>query len=209
MKRYCIVIAVIFCQMASAQEPTKDSVNYERFIAEAGIRIPLAKMADKIGPSPEFGFWFRSRIPNNDWVDVGFSLCTPTNRREFIYMGDKATYTVKPAAVSGMVGVRFNKIYALGGNRFKKTLEWSTTAGYAFFMYSDKEFNIGRNGQDAYTNTVAKALSTFQLGQGVMFSLNNLGLQLHYNYTPYGLFSNHVSNDFGSHSLTVGVFYKQ
>lgn len=208
MERYFIVIAVIFYQIVNAQQPTKDSVNYERFIAEAGIRIPLAKLSDKIGPSPEFGFWYRSRIPNNDRVDVGFTLYAPTNRREFNYMGDKATYSVKPAAVSGMVGIRFNKLYALGGNRFDKTIEWSTTAGYAFFMYNDKEFSIGRNGQDVYTN-VAKALSTFQLGQGVKFSLNNIGLQLHYNYVPYGLFSNHVSNDFGSHSLTVGVFYKQ
>lgn len=193
--------------MAGAQQP-KDSVKYERFIAEAGIRIPLAKLADKIGPSPEFGFWFRSRIPNNDRVDVGFALYTPTNRREFNYMGDKATYTVKSAAISGMVGVRFNKLYTLGGDRFTKTLEWSTTAGYAFFMYTDKEFNIGRGEQNNYS-TISKALSTFQLGQGVKFTINNIGLQLHYSYTPYAMFSSHVSSNFGSQSLTIGVLYRQ
>jgi opacity protein-like surface antigen len=209
MKKYFVTIALTFALIANAQQPSKDLVIYERFIAEAGIRIPLDKLADKIGPSPEFGLWFRSQMPNNDMIDVGFTLYAPTNRRGFIYLSDKETYTVKPAAVSGMAGVRFNKLYALGGSRLKNIVEWSTTAGYAFFMYNDENIRAGRGRQNAESNNVAKALSTFQIGQGIKFDISNIGFQMHYNYTPYGLLSNHVSDDFGAHSITIGILYRQ
>jgi len=210
MKKYFITLTLIFCTIANAQQPVKDSVNYERFIAEAGIRISVGKLADKIGLAPEFGLWYRSRMRNNDMIDLGFTLYAPTSRREFIYFRYKENYMVKPASVSGMVGVRFNKLYALyGNNRFRKTLEWSTTAGYAFFMYNDEIYKAGAGRQNAETNNVAKALSTFHIGQGMKLNINNIGFQLHYNYTPYGLFSNHVADDFGSHSITFGVLYRQ
>jgi hypothetical protein len=209
MEKYFITLGLIFCTIANAQQPVKDSVNYERFIAEAGIRIPLDKLANKIGPSPEFGLWFRSRMRNNDMIDLGFTLYAPTNRREFNYIGDNENYMVKPALVSGMVGVRFNKLYKLAGNRFTKTIEWSSTAGYAFFMYNSEIYNVSAGRQNAENNNVAKALSTFQIGQGIKININNVGLQLHYNYTPYGLLSNHVADDFGAHSITFGMLYRQ
>ena len=187
----------MFCLIANAQQPVTDTTFYERFIVEAGVRFPLDKLADKIGPSPEFGLWFRSRMPDNDMIDVGFTLYTPTNRREFNYINDKAVYAVKPCAVSGMAGVRF-----------KKLIEWSTTAGYAFFMYTDKSFKTVRDTRSSSPAT-SKAFSTFHIGQGLKLNVNNVGLQVHYNYTPYGLLSDHVGNNFGSHSLTFGIFYRQ
>jgi len=198
----------MFCPILNAQQPVTDTTFYERFIVEAGVRMPLDKLADKIGPSPEFGIWFRSRMPDNDMIDVGFTLYTPTNRREFDYTDNKAVYTVKPDAVSGMAGVRFNKLYALSGTRFKKLIEWSTTAGYAFFMYTDKGFKPVVDTRSSSPAT-SKAFSTFHIGQGLKLNVNNVCLQVHYNYTPYGLLSDHVGNNFGSHSLTFGIFYTQ
>lgn len=208
MKIFFALIAFGFCLMGHAQQIGTDTTAYERFIIEAGIRIPMDKLANKIGPSPEFGLWFRSRMPNNDLIDAGFSLYLPTNRREFDY-NDNGVYRVKPIGISGMVGVRINKLYALGGSRYKKSLEWCTTGGYAFFMYNDKEFMSGDGREQESVRSYAKALSTFQIGQGIKFTVNNMGIQLHYNYTPYGLFRDHVPDNFGSHSLTAGLFYKQ
>jgi len=209
MKRYFILLTVAFCLAANAQQTVTDTTVYERIIIEAGVRVPLDKMADKMGPSPEFGLWFRSRLRNTDLFDVGVTVFVPTNRRGFEYTDANLTYTVKPTGVSGMAGVRINKLYNLGGSHYKKSVEWSTTGGYAFFVYNDKQFRPGNGREADYSLTYAKAFSTFSVGQGLKFTVDNVGLQLHYNYTPYGLFSDHVPDNFGSHSLSIGVFYKQ
>ena len=121
MKTYFAFIAFASCLMAHAQQTVTDTTAYERFIIEAGVRIPMDKLANVIGPSPEFGLWFRSRMPNNDLIDVGCSLYLPTNRREFDYE-DNGKYKVKPLGISGMGGVRINKLYTLGGSNYKKSL---------------------------------------------------------------------------------------
>lgn len=209
MKTYFALIAFAVCLIANAQQTVTDTTFYERVIIEAGVRIPLGTLADKIGPSPEFGLWYRTRMANNDLIDAGFLLYMPTNRREFDYKDGSGVYKVKPAGVSGMVGVRINKLYMLGGVHYKKSVEWSTTGGYAFFMYNDKQFESGNGRTGTIARTYAKALSTFQVGQGVKYTINNMGFRLHYNYTPYGLFSDHVPRNFGSHSVSIGLFYKQ
>lgn len=209
MKAYVILIAIVFSRMANAQQTIIDTTFYERVIIEAGIRIPVGKLSGKIGMSPEFGLWYRTRMTNNDLIDTGFSLYMPTNRREFDFRDEAEVYKVKPAGVCGMIGVRINKRYYLGGSKYRKSLEWCTTGGYAFFMYRDKEFVTGNGRTENSVRSYAKALSTFQIGQGLRYNINNMGIQLHYNYTPYGLFSNHVPNDFGSHSFTLGLFYRQ
>jgi len=209
MKIYFALTAFAFCLTVNAQQTVTDITFYERVIIEAGVKVPVGNLADIIGPSPELGLWYRTRMPNNDMIDAGFSLYMPTNSREFDYKDGTEVYKVKPAGVSGMVGVRIDKLYILRGVHCKKSLEWSTTGGYAFFMYNDKQFESGngRTGNTAHTH--AKALSTFQVGQGLKYTINNMGIQLHYNYTPYGLFSDHVPGNFGSHSFTLGLFYKQ
>ena len=208
MKTFFIIIAGVFCMMANAQDTITNTIPYQRILIEAGVHIPFGKLADKIGAGPEFGIWYRSRMLNNDFIDVGISLYIPGNRRGFDYQDEGSNYKVKPAEVSGMVGVRMNKPYRLGDVNSKKTLEWSTTGGYAFFMYNDKKVRSGNGStrNDVVGNT--KALSTFQIGQGIKFTNNNLGIQLNYNYTPYGLLSRHVPDNFGSHSFTISVFYK-
>lgn len=208
MKAYFALIIFAFCLMANAQQTLTDTTFYERIIIEAGLKIPISNLADKIGPSPEFGLWYRTSMPNNDMIDAGFTLYMPTNRREFDYKDEAEVYIVKPAGVSGMVGVRFNKLYSLGGAKYKKSMEWSTTGGYAFFMYNNKDFVTGNGRTGDVVQTYAKALSTFQISQGLKYTINNMGVQLQYNYTPFSLFSDHVPDNFGSHSFTLGLCYK-
>lgn len=211
------VLALFCCFAAGAQEGSKivfrdiDSVRfYERIMIEAGARVPMGSLADKVGVSPEFGLWFRSRMRNYDMVDIGFSVHIPAETKGFDYNDRGHDYKVDPAGVSGMAGIRINKVYTLGGVRYRKSAEWISSFGYAFFMYRDKYPDPSI--PDEFGNqdvNFAKALSTFHLGQGARLNIDNMGFQINYSYTPYGQFSNHVGKDFGAHSLTFGVVYRQ
>lgn len=208
---------LLCCVAGSAQQTEKivfadiDSIRfYERFMIEAGMRMPLGSLADKVGASPEFGFWFRSRMRNSDMFDLGFSVYVPTQVKDFKYTDRGNTYNVKASGASGMAGFRVNKMYTLGGTRFKKSVEWTSSFGYAFFMYRDRyQPEIENPTIQMSEVNILKSFSTFHIGQGIRFNIDNVGLQANYSYTPYAQFSNHVTNDFGAHSVTVSLAYRQ
>lgn len=205
------ILALLCCFVAQAQENNKiqfknvdDIRYYERVLIEAGMRVPLDKLGDKISISPEVGMWFRSRLRNGDLVDVGGSIYVPSAAKYFDYEDRGTVYQVKPTGVSGMAGVRLNKVYTLESIRYRKSIDWVSSFGYAWFSYRD---NYAPN--TPHENSSLKAFSTFHLGQGVRFNIDNIGFQLNYNYTPYGQFSKYVGSDFGAHSLSFGINYRQ
>jgi len=88
---------------------------YEHFIGEAGVRVPLGNLADKIGTSPEFGLWYRCRMDESvDMVDIGVSISIPGNTREFDYTTPDSLYRTKAKGVCGMIGIRPTKVYTVG-----------------------------------------------------------------------------------------------
>ncbi|WP_294824768.1 hypothetical protein [uncultured Flavobacterium sp.] len=184
----------------------------ERFIGEAGIRVPLGNMADKVGPSPEFGLWFRTRMDeSNDMLDVGISIHIPGKTHEFDYTTPDSLYRTKANGVSGMIGFRPTKVYTVG---FDLSLEWVSTFGYAFMMYDDKEARYKHKAfpeefEDSDNTSFIKAFSTFHIGQGIRLNYANVGMEVNYSYTPYGLFTNYVPRNFGSHSFSFGIVYRQ
>ena len=204
-----IIIALLLAGTAGAQEVVIDSTKYERLVAEANARIPIGSLAGKMGVSPEAGLWYRTKVSHNDMMDWGGTVFVPLGRKDFEYKTQEGVWQTKAVGVSGMVGCRMNKLYSVANT----TLEWSTSFGYAFFTFHDEasEYahkNFPERYEDNNSGYIA-ALSTFHLGQGLRLQVKNYGLQLHYNYTPYGLFSKHVVDNFGSHSLSVGVWYRQ
>ena len=44
-------------------------------------------MTNKFEVSPSYGFWYRSRIKNNDFIDIGFNVLIPqqASSMNFIY----------------------------------------------------------------------------------------------------------------------------
>ena len=204
-------LALLCCFAAQAQDDSKielKNVNdlryYERVSIEAGLRLPFGELADKVGVSPEVGLWFRTRLRNDDMLDIGGTVCIPSNIKEFDYQSHGEMYKVSPAGVSGMAGVRFSKVYKLNSDRYKKSTEWLSSFGYAYFMYRDR-YALNTPAE----NNSHKALSTFHIGQGLRLNVDNVGFQVNYSYTPYGQFSSHVPQSFGAHSLSVGIVYRQ
>ncbi|MFP5438482.1 MAG: hypothetical protein ACLGH8_11885 [Bacteroidia bacterium] len=213
MKQYMIAAFLCICSAWSQELKQPDSIMavhkvkkpyYERVMAEAGARIPMGRLADKFSISPEVGLWFRSRIYIQDMLDVGFTVYVPTENRPFAYRDMGQVYAVRPMGANGTAALRFCKPYSIGTTR----LEWVSTFGYAFFMFRDRFNGITPNGALQKDNT--KGLSTYALGQGIRVDLTTMmGIQAHYNYTPYGQLSKHVTDSFGSHSITLGLYYKQ
>ena len=213
MKKTIALCLLSFCLHANAQLMATDTTYYPKCIIEEGLHIPLGRLADKIGPSPEIGLWRRNRIVNNDMLDVGFTLYMPMQKKEFDYKTPDSVYRVKAKGVSGMVGVRMCKIYTIGGKSVPKKMEWVSSFGYAFFIYHDKEAQhlhetYPEDYKDSKNSSYTKAFSTFHIGQGIRVDIANVAVQLHYNYTPYGLLTTSVPNNFGSHSLTAGLLFK-
>lgn len=215
MKLIVIIVFVILNGLTGSAQ-VKDSVPYQRFNIEAGIRIPMGKLKEKIGTSPEFGFWYRTRIEHNDMLDIGFTIYVPQDKRRFDYVAPDSIYRLKAEGISGTVGFRFGKIYSLGGKHDNK-IEWLSTFGWAFFTYHDTPAELQhernpeptpRQNNEIRISTYTKSFNTFNIGQGLRYSIGDFGLQAAYNYSPYGIFSDHVPKDFGSHSLSFGILYK-
>jgi len=222
MKNLLILLILLGGAAARAQDvfrdsTTTDSTSYHRFIIETGIRIPLGNLAGKVSTSAEFGAWWRTRIAHNDMADVGFSLYIPQNPKDFTYRFRDTDYTTKAIGVSGMVGVRFCKIYNLGS---KASVEWVSSYGYAFFTYYDEAKDQaeemlprGKTLQDDNTHTITidtygRAFSTFHVGQGVRLNVGRVSVYGSYNFTPYGLLSSYVPDNFGSQSVSVALGFR-
>jgi hypothetical protein len=224
MKKLLIILILLTGARAQAQEvfidsTITDTTAYGRVVIEAGMRFPIGNLADKISPSAEFGAWWRTRIAHNDMLDAGFSLYIPQNPQEFKYTFRGEAYPTEAVGVSGMVGLRLCKVYGLGGGRVKKSVEWVSSFGYAFFVYYDeyKDRNPGlgiepvapeeddKNTITLFSDTYARGLSTFHIGQGLRLNVGRLSFYAAYNFAPYGLLSNNVPDNFGSHSVSVAV----
>ena len=83
-------------------------------------------------------------------------------------------------------------------------LEWNSGIGLALNFYK-APYELDFEGGE-YTKEV---LTTFYLSHGIKFNYNNVGLQCHYQWSPYGLFNDKVEKDFGSQSLMFGIVYRQ
>ncbi len=211
MKTINLLAVLFFSTGISAQDynqvPLHD-VNglrfYERFIMEAGMRIPMDNLGDKTGASPEFGMWVRSRLRNENMLDIGGTVSAASDVHDFDYSGHDTTYKVSPSGVSGMAGFRLAKVYPLKGGNYKQSIELMPSFGYAFFMYRDRYVVNGHTMNDGL-----KLLNTFHAGLGLRFTIDNLGFQANYNYTPYGQFSRHVPTNFGAQSFSLSLIYRQ
>ncbi|MES2484723.1 MAG: hypothetical protein V4581_02090 [Bacteroidota bacterium] len=219
MKNLLILLILLGSAVAHAQDVFRDSTitdttAYPRLVIETGLRIPVGNLADKVGTSAEFGAWWRTRIAHNNMLDAGFSLYVPQNPQDFSYRFEGADYTTKAIGVSGMVGVRLCKVYSLGT---RSSVEWISSYGYAFFTYYDEAKDQAEAAQpgrktleDDNTHTIeidtyARGFSTFHIGQGVRLNIGRLSFYGSYNFTPYGLLSSYVPDNFGSHSISVVV----
>jgi hypothetical protein len=205
MKKLLLLIIVAFSQSVFSQ---KDSLNpdndYERVYIEAGFVKPLGKLSDKFELSPSFGFWFRNKLNQDDFIDFGFNFFVPNKPVEvnFTYRDSVVKYKSDHFAIN--IATRFAKTIPLSQRNKKFNVEWSSGIGLALNFYKapkELEFEEGEHTKEV--------LTTFYLSQGVKLNYKNVGLQCHYQWSPYELFNDKIEKNYGSQSLMFGVVYRQ
>ena len=198
MKKYVIILLTL---TSICQSQNKD---FERVYIEAGLVQPLGILSEKFEPSPSFGFWFRSRWIKKDCIDFGFNFFIPrqTSPIQFKYRDYVVEYKSKHFAIN--LGARFVKIMPLSLKNDRLNLEWNSGFGLALNSYqapAEIEFASAEYSQEL--------LTTFYLSQGIKINYDNIGLQCHYQWSPYGLFNSQMLDKYGSQTLMLGIVYRQ
>jgi hypothetical protein len=205
MRAIVLLLACILFYQSNAQT-TVDSLttDYERVYVEVGFVMPIGNLSDKFEISPSFGFWFRTKMFREDYIDIGFNFFILKNPSEakFKYRDSIVNYKSKYFAIN--MGTRFAKVIPLSLTSTSTSVEWNSGIGLALNVYdapNNLQFSDGE-----HTNEV---LTTFYLSQGIKLNYKNLGIQVHYQWSPYGLFNEKLEKDFGSQSLMFGIVYRQ
>lgn len=204
LKKIVLVISCLLFYTSQAQTWLDSAkVEYERVYVEAGYVKPLGNLANKFEMSPAFGFWFRTKMFREDYVDFGFTFFIPKNPvpADFKYRDSVVKYKSDHFGIN--IGTRFAKVIPLSQKSVAFNAEWNSGIGVALNFYSAPDALEFRKGE--YTNEV---LTTFYLSQGIKVNYKNIGLQVQYQWSPYGLFNERI-DDFGSQSLLFGIVYRQ
>lgn len=201
MKKYILITAFLVFATIEAQNSKPD---YERVYVETGFVKPLGKLSDKFDVSPSFGFWFRSRIQKKDYIDFGFNFFIPKNAPNINFKHQDSILSYKSKHFAINIGARFAKVapLLLTSNNFN--FEWNSGIGLALNAYQAPD-EIKFEGDD----NSGEILTTIFLSQGIKINYKNVGIQCHYQWSPYGLFNEKLPDNFGSQSLIFGIVYRQ
>lgn len=205
MRSFLYLLILLFSEFTFSQNESQDLFDdYERIYIEAGFVQPIGKLSDKFDLSPSFGFWFRNKLNREDFIDFGFNffiLKKPVGPN-FEYRDTIVQYKSSHFAIN--IGTRFAKVVPLSLRKKDFNLEWNSGIGLALNFYNapkELDFEDGEHTKEV--------LTTFYLSQGIKLNYKNVGLQCHYQWSPYGLFNDKIEKNFGSQSLMFGIVYRQ
>ncbi len=200
MKKY--IFTVTFFVLTTIEAQT-NKPEYERVYVEAGFVKPLGRLSEKFDISTSFGFWFRNRVLSDNYIDFGFNFFIPNNPSNvnFKYQDSVLSYKSRHFAIN--IGARFAKVMPLSLQDKSFNFEWNSGVGLALNAYkAPDEIDFG----DDHSGEI---LTTFYISQGIKVNYKNVGLQCHYQWSPYGLFAEKLEKDFGSQSIMFGIVYRQ
>lgn len=203
MKKLNFIVGCAFFCFGTVQSQISAVEEYERVYIEAGFLQPLGKLSNKFELSPSFGFWFRTKFLGEDYIDLGFNFFIPQNpiAPEFTFRDSVVQYKSEKFGIN--IGTRFAKSIPLSVHSNNFNVEWNSGIGLALNFYEAPEALHFTKEED--TNEV---LTTFYLSQGIKLNYRNIGLQCHYQWSPYGIFNDRINN-FGSQSIMFGMVYRQ
>ncbi len=205
LKNFTLIIILLNSFNAICQ--VQENNDYERVYIEVGVLYPLDKLKNTIKSAPNFGFWYKSRIKKTEFLDFGFNMSVLKNKMTFQSETNDSIFKNTPKYFAGMVGFKYCKEYSLSDSKNIK-LEIFPSIGYAFFFYESKLIGL-KNNNSLNDEKSKKALSTFHLGQGIKLNIDNVAVQMQYQFTPYNLFYKNIDENLGSQSLIFGIIYKQ
>lgn len=192
----------------------EDKFEYERVYVEVGLVKPLGNLSNKFDISPSYGFWFRSRIKNDDYIDIGLNVMIPNQASPVKLSYNDSIFSLSSRRFGGNLGFRFAKVFPLSTFSSRKNIEWNTGFGVAALFYdgNHRRYEDIVNGSYDQNNSKVSydfAMATILLSQGLKINFNNVGVQFNYQLTPYGLFEKRIEPNFGSQSIMFGIYYRQ
>ena len=208
MKNIVIILFSIFgLQISNSQQIATDD-NFEKIVFEIGMIYPLCKLKEQIAPMPNIGLWYKMRIKSENFAELGFNTSIMNGLQTFDVQRSDSIFRVKPRGFGGMLGIRFVKNYRISQHA---NVEWIPSIGYAFLMYKGNfiAFADKNDTRIVSDDSLSKNLNGIHLGQGIRLNYDNVGVQVHYQFTPFSAFTNDVSKNFGNQSLVFGLVYRQ
>lgn len=200
-------------QEAKEKQQEQDKLEYERVYVDVGLVKPLGNMSNKFELSPSYGFWFRSKIKNDDYIDVGLNILIPKQASNIYLTYKDSIFSLGSRRFGCNLGFRFAKIFPFSQVSPRNNIEWNTGFGLAVLFYDANHKRYTDILNDAYkkdTNeTYDFGLATLFLSQGIKLNFKNVGVQFNYQFTPFGLFENRIPENFGSQSILFGIYYRQ
>jgi hypothetical protein len=141
-----ILVFSVICNIIYSQPNAKKE--YERVYIEAGAMQPLGDLKNQFDTSIDFGFWFRTKIEKSKCIDLGFNLYVPKNAKPFNYTYSDSIFILKPSRFSGMVGLKYCKIFPISSHKKNIGIEWINTLAVEFIFYppEDERYYDQRNG---------------------------------------------------------------
>ena len=206
-----ILIFLVIFDDCYSQIETDNKSEYERVVVEFGQIIPIGQLKTKFDSSINVGFWFRTRLSRNKFVDFGGNVYFPKNRNSINYEHKDSIYRLKLTKLSGLVGARYSKLFEVYKNI---NFEWNSTLGLAVLgrQAIDKEEynkNTQKNERTKKDGDYDQALCALALAQGFKLSRKDFGISCQFQYAPYSIFYKKIDSNFGSSSLIIGLVYKQ
>jgi hypothetical protein len=212
MKKF-IFICFWAMQFSFAQDTIyKTSFDYEKVYLEVGVMQPLGNLKKQFSVSPTVGFWFRSEIKKNDYVDFGVSVIIPQHAENINYRYKDSTFSLASNNFGGTIGARFAKVFPLSVKQPKNNLEWNTGLGIMALFYDANHKRIEDIISGDYedeNHSYSFGLTSLMISQGVKINFKNVGLQCQYQFTPFHFLDKKLDKNFGNQSLMLGIYYRQ
>ncbi|MES2864534.1 MAG: hypothetical protein V4666_10480 [Bacteroidota bacterium] len=214
MKKVIVIICLFVLNVLFSQNKLEEiNSEYERVYVEVGLVKPIGNLSNKFELSPSYGFWFRSRIKNDDYIDIGLNVMIPQKVSNINFTHNDSVFSLGSKRLGINLGFRFAKVFPFSNVSPRNNVEWNTGFGVSTLFYDanhkrHEDIMIGEYKNDN-NKTYDYGLTSLFLSQGIKLNFRNVGLQFNYQFTPYGLFEKRIEPNFGSQSLLFGIYYRQ
>ena len=171
---------------------------FQRNIVEVSYGIPLGALADKYDCSINTGYYMRTKIAKNQFIDFGAELSGIINGNAVEYEVNGQRILLDGSKSAFLLGLRYTRFWYRSKNQ-KFHIETNSGLGWKYLHYKKPD-------DELYDDIDLKpTLNTIAATQGIKVMLHGFGLHCNYHYAPYGLFNSKTESNFGASSLNIGL----
>jgi hypothetical protein len=179
---------------------------YERVYVEFGQIIPFGDFAKQMDKSLHYGFWIRTKIKHNNFMDFGLNFYIPKDAQPIQVFKKGEFHTYESTDFTFSIGGRLSKVFKISEN---VNVEWVSGFGIKFLTYKTPNTLILTEEEQAdEKNKEDNVLLMPNLSQGIRWNYKNVGLQVHYHLGDASGNLDYKGN-IGNTFLTFGIVYRQ